>query len=167
VNDVSAEIRSLLDRQTIWDCLMRYTGEVDRLDAELIRSAYWPDAFDSHGALSGTPEQFIAKLFSTQTTREAGQHFVGNHAVQLHGDRADVETYFLSSAKTADSSVLRLVADRYLDRFERRDDEWRIKDRVVVLDWQCDADASEMAEVLSGRIHGLRNRDDPSYSMKE
>lgn len=167
MTDVSAEIRTLLDRQAIWDCLMRYTRGVDRLDAELIRSAYWPDAFDSHGALSGTPEQFIEKLFAAHATREAGQHFVGNHTVRLDGDRADVETYFLSSAKTTGRPVLRLVAGRYLDRFARRDDEWRIKDRVVVLDWQCDADASGMAEVLAGRIHGLRDRHDPSYSTKE
>ena len=167
MDDISEDIRALLDRQAIWDCLMRYTRGVDRLDAELIRSAYWPDAFDSHGPMSGTPEQFIAKWLPTQATREAGQHFVGNHAVWLRGAVADAETYFMSSMKSTGSSVLRIVAGRYLDRFERRDGEWRIKERVVVLDWQCDSDASGMADVLSGRVRGVRSREDPSYSMKE
>jgi hypothetical protein len=161
----SAELRALCDRQAIWDCLMRYCRGVDRLDADLVRSAYWPDAHDSHGAVSGTPEEFLTKWIPTQAVREAAQHAVTNHTVVLDGDLARAETYFSSAMKNAGSNTLRLVAGRYLDTFERRGSEWRIRGRLVVLDWQADADARRMTEVLDGRVCGRRDRHDPSYDL--
>lgn len=159
-----AEIEKLLDRQAIWDCLLRYTRGVDRLDEDLIRSAFWEDAHDSHGQLNGSPEEFIATWMPTQGKRESCQHFVTNHTVELAGsDAADTETYFLVSIKNYGSTTLELVGGRYMDRFEKREDEWRIKTRLVVLDWQCVADASEMAERLSRSHQGSRDRNDPSY----
>lgn len=163
----TAAVRLLLDRQAIWDCLLRYARGADRLDPDLIRSAFWPDAHDSHGAMSGSPEEFLATWLPTQAVREAGQHLLANHTVEIEGDTAHAETYFLSSMKDVDSDVLRLVAGRYVDRFEKRAGDWRIADRVVVLDWQCQADASGMERTLAGRVRGLRTHDDPSYRLLE
>src|SRR5882724_2908499 len=42
-------LRQLLDRQAILDCLHRYTRGVDRLDRQLLLSAYHADAIDDHG----------------------------------------------------------------------------------------------------------------------
>jgi hypothetical protein len=156
-------LHHVLDRQAIWDCLVRYARGVDRLDPELIRSAFWPDAHDSHGVMSGSPEEFLTKWLPTQADRETGQHFLANHTVDLHPDVAHAETYFMASMKDVGSDALRIVAGRYVDRFERRDGSWRIADRVVVLDWQCEADASGMQRALSGRVRGVRGAADPSY----
>lgn len=161
----SAELRALCDRQAIWDCLMCYCRGVDRLDADLVRSAYWPDAHDTHGAMSGTPEEFLAKWLPTQAVREVAQHMVTNHTVVLDGDLARAETYFTSVMKNTGSTTLQLVGGRYLDTFERRGAEWRIRERVVVLDWQAESDARRMKEVLDGRVCGRRDRGDPSYDL--
>jgi hypothetical protein len=163
VDTLARQVAGLLDRQAIWDCLMRYTRGVDRLDEELIRSAFWEDAHDSHGQIDGSPENFIAKWMPTQATREACQHSVSNHSVEINGDFADAETYFQVAIKNVGSDVLELVGGRYLDRFERRNGEWRIKTRLVVLDWQCLADASKMEKRLSRSHRGSRDRNDPSY----
>jgi hypothetical protein len=156
-------IAELLDRQAIWDCMLRYTRGVDRLDEDLIRSAFWEDGHDSHGQVNGSPEQFLAFWMPTQTAREAGQHFVSNHTVHLDGDGADTETYFMVSIKNVGSDTLELVGGRYVDRFEKRGGEWRIKTRVVLMDWQGTADASRMAERLARSHGGSRDREDPSY----
>lgn len=161
------QLQSLLDRQAIWDALMRYTRGVDRLDAELIRSAFWPDAHDSHGQMDGDVEQFIETWMPTQARREACQHAVHNHHVELDGTGehrgAHAETYFQVAIRNAGSDTLELVGGRYLDHWTHRAGEWRIQTRLVVLDWQCVADASRMDQRLSLAHRGSRDAQDPSY----
>lgn len=161
------QLQSLLDRQAIWDALMRYTRGVDRLDAELIRSAFWPDAHDSHGQMDGDVEQFIETWMPTQARREACQHAVHNHHVELDGTGehrgAHAETYFQVAIRNAGSDTLELVGGRYLDHWTHRAGEWRIQTRLVVLDWQCVTDASRMDRRLSMSHRGSRDAQDPSY----
>jgi len=157
------QLIALLDRQSIADCMIRYARGVDRLDVELIRSAFWPDAYDSHGPVNGSTEDFLEYFLQRQTDRQVAQHFVTNHIIDLDGAAADTEAYFISVTKKARSDRLELVGGRYLDRFEKRDEVWRIKTRLVVLDWQCIADSSQMAQRLSRSHRGSRSTDDPSY----
>lgn len=157
------QLQELLDRQAIWDCLMRYTRGVDRLDEELIRSAFWPDARDSHGQMDGTVEEFITTWMPTQERREACQHAVHNHTVELAGDEAHVETYFQVAIRNRGSDTLELVGGRYLDHFTRRGGQWRIGARLVVLDWQCVGDSSRMDQRLASSHRGSRDSRDPSY----
>lgn len=161
---LGADLRLLVDRQAIWDCLMRYARGVDRLDEELIRSAFWADAHDDHGAIQGTPDDFIAAWVPTQAAREACQHSITNHTVAVDGAVAHAESYFQVSIRDYGSDVLELTGGRYLDRFEHRGGQWRIADRLVVLDWSCGADASGMDSRLAGRSRGSRDRTDASYT---
>lgn len=156
-------VDALLTKDAIYDCLARYARGVDRVDAELISSAFWPDAHDAHGAMNGTPAEFISWFVPTQGEREVAQHFLMNQLVELRGEQADVETYFISVAKRYDQTEIEMVGGRYIDTFERRSHEWRIKNRVVLLDWQSKGDASTMSERLSRSHRGLRNASDPSY----
>jgi SnoaL-like domain len=160
----SDQLEQLLDRQAIWDCLLRYARGVDRLDEDLIRSAFWPDAHDAHGQINGSPENFVSTWMPTQPARQVGQHFVSNQSV-VFDDKAgaDAETYFMSAGKKFGSDTLELVGGRYVDRFEKREGEWRIKTRLVLLDWQVVADASGMEQRLSRGYNGSRDRSDPSY----
>lgn len=157
------QVQQLLDRQAIWDCLMRYTRGVDRLDDELIRSSFWEDARDSHGQMDGSPEEFIRTWVPTQGNREACQHSVFNHHVEIGDYVADAETYFQVAIRNTGSDVLELVGGRYIDRYTCRDGEWRIQTRLVVLDWQCLTDASRMDRRLASSHRGTRDRRDPSY----
>lgn len=159
----SDAITELLDRQSIWDCMLRYTRGVDRLDEELIRSAFWEDAHDSHGPVNGSTQDFLDFWLPTQPQREVAQHFVTNHAVEVDGNHADSETYFISCAKRVDSDALEMVGGRYADRWEKRSGEWRIRTRLVLLDWQCTGDASQMADRLSRSHRGSRDNNDPTY----
>ena len=60
------------------------------------------------------------------------QRHVTTQNIDIDGDEAHAESYFLSVIRVDGSSKLRLTAGRYVDRLERRDREWRIADRVVV-----------------------------------
>ncbi len=127
----------LADREAIRDCLCRYARAIDRLDADLLRSAYWPDAIDTHLMFTGTIEEFIAWAFPMMRTMDRNVHMLGNILIRMDGAKAEVESYFYGIQRAANAGVVRdtLAAGRYLDRFERRGSEWRIAARLVMTDW--------------------------------
>ena len=53
------ELQAFIDKQAIQDVLVRYCRGVDRCDLEMLRSAYWEDATDDHGSLSGNAWEFV------------------------------------------------------------------------------------------------------------
>ena len=155
----------LLDRQLIWDCLLRYIRGVDRMDEELIRSAFWPDATNTHGPISGSVEDFIGGWYPAQGSRDVSFHMVSNQQVELDPARAEAhaEAYFMAAIRQTDADEIEIVGGRYVDRYEKRGPEWRIGTRLVLLDWQAMADASGMAARMTKRHSGSRDRRDPSY----
>ncbi len=162
---MESELQRLLDRQAIWDCLLRYIRGVDRMDLELIRSAFWPDASNSHGPVAGDVEVFIGGWYPAQADREVSWHMVSNQQYDFdeNGGSAHVETYFTAGIRLTDDPQIEIVGGRYADRYERRDGEWRIATRVVLLDWQGMADASGMTARKAKRHQGARDASDPTY----
>ena len=56
-----------------------------------------------------------------------------------------------------------VVNIRYVDRLEKRNDEWRIADRMVVLDSERIDPVASSSAPLSNPQFGRRDRSDPSY----
>jgi len=159
-----AALQALLDKNAIYECMLRYTRGLDRLDLDLFRSAYWPDALTCHGTVNGTPDEFLDWWMPFQPTREAGQHSISNIRIELDGDSAaDTESYFLASIKNDGSNEVEFLGGRYVDRFEKREGEWRIKTRVLIFDWQAVADASNMGARLARNFRGVRDTTDASF----
>ncbi len=156
----SAELQTVLDRQAILDCLNRYNRGVDRCDEELLLSAYHEDATECHGTFTGPPAEFARSIRPTQASWAGSQHHITNHLVDIEGDVAHAETYFLVLSERRGEDQVTLVGGRYLDRLERRDGDWRIALRVVVID----VGAHALARPAPNRIASARqDRSDPSY----
>jgi len=131
-------LAELADREAIKECLYRYARGVDRLDAEMIRSAYWPDCVDRHLVFKGNAEEFIAWSFPIMGSMDQTMHMIGNVLMTIRGNQADVEAYFygIHRANLPDGSKSDVIgAGRYIDNFEKRGEEWRIAKRMVVTDW--------------------------------
>ena len=64
-------------------------------------------------------------------------HVLGNMSIELHGDVAYVETYFVSHTpgEQQGKPTHLTFGGRYLDRFERRNREWKIAHRTLVHDF--------------------------------
>jgi hypothetical protein len=136
----------LLDRFDIYDCLVRYARGLDRHDAELIASAFWPDAQVNYGTLfSGPRDEFVEWANELEAQNEYHAHHIGTQRVDFDGDLAHVETYVLYIVRTHDKSE-RLGSGRYIDVLERRSGEWRIVLREFL---------AEMRELLDHRAGGL------------
>lgn len=134
--ELERTVLELRDRQAILDCLMRYARGVDRLDRELLLSAYHDDAIDDHGMFVGNREDFadwVAQMHSS--THLSHQHCLFNHSCELDGDVAHTETYYMFVGMNRQGDTLSMSGGRYLDRFERRDGRWAIAARVCVRDW--------------------------------
>lgn len=164
-------LEELADREAIRECLYRYSRGVDRLDADMVRSAYWPDCVDNHMGFTGNAEEFIAWSFPIMGTMDQTMHMIGNVLMTIRGEVADVESYFygihrINLPDGAKSDVI--GAGRYLDRLEKRGEEWRIKERMVVTDWfRQYPDSADWAQGMLGIMvdPGGRYPQDDSYKL--
>ena len=84
------------DRADILDCMYRYARGMDRLDRELLRSAYHDDAVDDHVGFVGPVDDFIDWAFAYHATQTRHQHYLMNHTADIAGDEAHSETYYVS-----------------------------------------------------------------------
>jgi hypothetical protein len=141
--DTEEAVEVLLAEREIRTALARYCRGVDRRDEALVRSAYHADAPDNHGYTVVDTGWDLAALVNPENPEGFPSewsitfHFIGNCLIEVDGDRAGSETYFLAvmradhDERTYDLSV----AGRYVDRWERRGGgEFKISDRTVVHD---------------------------------
>ena len=158
------DVQRLLDRQAILDCLNRYVRGLDRHDDELVASAYHPDALDHHGSFLGSPAEFIPWANELHAVDwSAHHHHLTTHTCELDGDVAHTETYCIGTFLRQDEPVVDRGGGRYIDRLERRDGEWKIAAREVVIEWACAADSRESRFSAEPYPDGTWDRSDLSY----
>jgi SnoaL-like domain len=178
--ELPPEVRAVVDEAAIRRVLGRYCRGADRMDAELIRSCYHPDATDSHGTFSGTIDEYLVWVMRILGRYESTFHFLGSIAVEFPPatppgsgptrqeppDVAHVETYGIAfhSHSSGEPKLNLVTGFRFVDRFERRAGDWRIASRTSVTEWSRidppDAHWPLKPEMLTGR----RDRTDVVYA---
>jgi hypothetical protein len=160
-----AALAALVDRDALMQCVLAYARGLDRLDLDLVISAFHPDAVFDNGDFRGTREGFADWLWGQQEGRETVQHFITNPTFELDGDEAHGETYFLAAIRSTGQEGATLMGGRYLDRFERRDGRWAIAARVLVREWHLSLATEQLESVLAyGRRLARRDGGDVSYA---
>ena len=164
--DLAREIRYLRDRADIEDCIQRYCRGADRLDAELLQSAYHPDATDDRGeAFTGSPVQFTDWLFPFLRTLDGTSHTVCNTYSDIDGDAAHAESYVIFAvwrhAKDGEEGFASMGTARYLDRLERRGGRWGIVHRECMVDMTF---RGPIGAPMPGALFGVRDRTDRAYA---
>jgi hypothetical protein len=144
---------------------------VDRCHAEVLASAFWPDATVDYGAFKGTAAAFIAGLIPALGTMKGTMHTISNVLMTFDGARAHVETYCraVHIIPGPDGEHELEVGGRYIDAVAKRAGEWRIAHRLYVADWSRAGPAT--AQWDQGVLAQLTNRgarfpDDPIYRLK-
>lgn len=136
---VPKTIEEVAGRAEIYAVLVRYCRGVDRRDPELIRSTYHADAYDDHGSYQGDLDGFIEFVEKEVYSRfRTTMHKLGQALIEIDGDTATSETYAVCHHVTAEDGLDvsdSVMGIRYLDRFERRDGEWRIARRQLLWEW--------------------------------
>jgi SnoaL-like domain len=158
-------IDELLAAATIRDVQIRYCRAVDRMDFDLLRSCFHPDASLDYFQKQSLDE-FVTMAKVSLAQYSVTTHFTGNQLVEVQGSRAWAEHYAVASHRCPedDQGPLRdlITAVRYIDDMQLRQGEWRIAGRKLILDWwRVDpvADAGVAPDVTLFK----RDRTDASY----
>lgn len=164
-------LQLLLDREAIRDCLIRYCHAVDRCDADLLRTVYWPDGTDDHVFWKGTGAEFVDFCIPILKTRDQTLHAISNHLIRVEGDEARSQCYYNAyervKRKDGTSNDVTFIG-RYLDVLTKRDGEWRIFNRKCVIDsWRIWPDSADWPRGVFGQQIevGKKGEEDYAHSL--
>jgi len=167
LGQLQRDVRYLLDRSAILDCVATHARACDRHDAELLTSCYHDDGVDEHGhAVNPGPEyaEFINAAHAA--TSQNHTHNITTHTCEIDGDEAHAESYVLVALLSPDGASAQLMSGRYVDRLEKRDGTWRIAERRSTVELAISADPRLLQSSFfreQGYPKGTRDRRDPSY----
>lgn len=161
-------LETLLAKNEIEDVVLRYCRGIDRRDFDLVRSCYHADAKDHHGSFSGGVEEYIAWVDRLTSRYRWSMHFVANVLVEMgEADLAACETYGVSLHRSDDPRPHMNLATgfRYLDRFERRQGEWRITERTAIGEWSIPIPEAAWWNIPEEHLSGRRDTQDVLYRL--
>lgn len=164
-----AQLQEMLDEFQLRRLVHAYCRAVDRGDFATLRGLYHHDATDAHGEFStGTVDDFLATLEASRPHIRAMQHNVTTVNFVIDGNVAEGEIYTISThtfgAGSRDVDVI--VGGRYLDKYEKRQDVWKISERTIVTDWARVDDPSLVDfshPITRGTLKGDPGPEDPSH----
>lgn len=162
------DVRYLMDRTAILDCISSHARGCDRHDIDLITAAYHDDGVDEHGFSTNTGPEYGDWANSVHaSTSKVHTHNITTHSCEIDGDVAHAESYVIVVLIGSDGKSAQFISGRYLDRLDRRDNQWRIAVRRSTVEAMFIADARVLQSSFfaeKGYLVGTRDRDDLSYT---
>ena len=139
---------SVDDRAELRDLVEAYARFADRIDNEALAGLFAPDG-ELRIFERGNPEPVrqrigraeIAEAIKGLSRYDVTMHTVGNHYVELDGDRASGETYCRAchvrpvEDGEADARENYVMNIRYLDEYVRLPEGWRIATRELQVEF--------------------------------
>jgi hypothetical protein len=163
---MSSQINAM-DYFQIQQVLARYCRGIDRLDRALLEQTYWEDGFDDHAVFRGKPAEFIDWVLDYLSKDKCSMHTLGQTLFAPQAPRVAAETYFNTQHVRSDAGgeFIGYSSGRYVDVFEKRQGEWRILTRTLILDIRHRKPLDEHASfaAFAPASVGKHGRDDESY----
>jgi hypothetical protein len=155
------------DELAVRQVVLRYCRGIDRMDRDLVRACYHPDATDSHGSFDGGVEEFLTWVWRLLGHYTMTMHYIANQLVEPVGEgRARCESYGIAVHRT-DGGEPRdnlTTGFRFVDDFALRDGEWRIARRVATTEWSSIDRDEDRWRWPPHFVAGRRDRSDPVYA---
>jgi hypothetical protein len=177
---VSRTVDDLLAREGVRDSLARYARGADRLDREVLESAHVDVA-----------PQFVDYMFRQAEVRPVQNHYWTNLRIELAGDAAFIEAYYISVhgyvdgagtgfiAGVTSADDINLIGGRYVRWFEKVGERWALRNLSTSTvypppsgglgDWHAMLDGSGLpayCEATGNGGHPRGSRSDPSYARR-
>lgn len=140
---MSREIEVLLAEREITRVILQYARGIDRLDFDMVRDCFHPDARIEYGSVfEGSLDETIEWLDSALRRLQGTLHTFTPPWIDLdlEAGRAECETRSINSAlyppDEAGDAIQNVTGTYYYDRFERRDGRWRLVHRRNAGAWQ-------------------------------
>lgn len=165
----------LADRSAIEDVIYTHSRGVDRADAAILKSAYWPDAEVAYGSFNGPAHEFCDLLAAGIRRYRATHHQVSNISARVSAENAVVESYvtayhYLDASETNPGTDTEMTYfGRYVDHMQQRNRVWKLLFRQVVMDWNQNLKTSADfgGPTFAGLARSDRHPNDPLYAMLE
>lgn len=161
--DAETELRDYAARRAIHKLVYTYMRAQDRLLPELHRSVFADDAYVDCGHYKGSAAGFVDFAQGFLGDLRASQHLVGQIDVDIAGDTATGEIYFLAQHRLIEGGEEKdlIVAGRYIDEYCRRAGVWKILRRHELVDWvRTDPAADSFLVAAPGLNMGARRAED-------
>lgn len=161
------------DRLKIQQALYTYCRAIDRIQLDLLDQVFHRDALIDRANTTITLEQFVTNVSARQPTLPTAFHMIGNVLIDfVDDDNAFVETYCLALERHNDSekgAVDRSVRLRLGDHFQRREGQWKIARRLMIIDHEQAIPVSLMGDAMfySDDNKGARDASDPVLAMRD
>ena len=176
-------VERIADRMAIQDVMYKWCRAIDHLDGEGMRAVFHSDAIDNHGPYVGGVDGLVEWIRERHRPIPFSSHQISNMLIEFAtADLALVETLVrtlqrypadakaslaqLSGGRAGKPGVGMdlLTSSRYVDRFERRNGEWRIARRTLIQDWkQLLEVTAETPQPQPGWLVGRRDKQDFVY----
>jgi 3-phenylpropionate/cinnamic acid dioxygenase small subunit len=132
-------LQRLLDERSIIDVCVRYATAIDDRDWARLRSCFLPHAvgiYHSDRTLQGA-EEIVETIRTAVTPLSRTQHLVGTFVVDVQGEEASSSCYLHAQhvREGVPGGEKYVIAGRYVDRFARSEDGWRIRERRLDRWW--------------------------------
>lgn len=154
------------DRLAIQDILSLHSRGLDRLDPQAIASAYWPDAEVDYGSYKGNAHVFAELVTGAlQGQYELTRHGLSNTLVEFEDNRALAESCVTAGHLLNGAEQEVFFYGRYLDQLEKRDGQWKLLHRQVVMDWsrRMPVEDERNSEAFADLAKGGHKESDPLY----
>jgi hypothetical protein len=158
-------LETLLAKQDIYELACTYSRGLDRLDAGLLLSVFFEDGWCEYGFSNCSPQEFVDFAITALQGHEANQHMIGNVLIEVEGNEAFGEVYFQAYHKVKTDTGFDdiIIAGRYLDRYEKRNDVWKMAYRSERVDWsRTEPSRDSYFELAPDGLRGGR-QDDAVY----
>jgi ketosteroid isomerase-like protein len=167
-------LQEMIDEFELRKLVHAYCRAVDRGDFAQVRNLYHHDAVDAHGGFTGsagsTADDFVAQLAATRRYIRSMQHHITTVNFAISGRAAEGEIYTIATHTLAgrDRDLDVVVGGRYLDKYEKRDDAWKLVERTIVTDWATVNDPSTVDlshSITRDTLRGTPDSNDPSHGF--
>ncbi|NML90648.1 nuclear transport factor 2 family protein [Sphingobium sp. TB-6] len=162
-------IQEMLDRSDLLELVNRYARGLDRCDVDQLKAVFFDDATVNMISFSGSAHAFAETTpAALRVHAVTTSHLTSNCLFEIAGDRATGESYLISISvmKDGDASKPAIHVGRYLDRFERRNGEWKIACRTIIIDLEVAGSFPAGVHALMPKSDEQRHPDDASYSLR-
>jgi len=156
----------IADRIAITDILHLHSRGLDRLDHDALEHAYWSDANVNYGFFKGPAREFAPLVLGAlEHSYELTRHSLSNIAILIEGDNARSEAWVHAAHLSPGADEEILFYGRYLDELQRRDGQWKILHRHVVVEWikRHPVIDERNSDAFSALTNGTRGSEDPLY----
>lgn len=153
------------DAEGVRQAIYRYARGIDRLDADLIADAFWPDARVTLGTIfDGGRDGFVDVALGFMGMFAATRHDIGNILLVPGCDGIGYEAYVRAWHWQDKVGTALEVLGRYVGRAEQRGDEWRLAEHGELMDWGAERPVDAGWFETNGELEkGQRSRADGSY----